>query len=71
MIKKKFKRSPRSHTGKRTDSKGTVLVSIQLRTSAGEYVKGNLFRGLTVRNAKVSDVVAMIEAALFEDAATA
>ena len=64
---KKFKRNPRARRrAGRTDRTGTVQVTVYLRGDRGAYIKGNVFRGYSIIDAKVSDVAEAIESALFE-----
>ena len=51
------------------DEAGRVVVAIQLRDGQGN-TKGNMSRAITVRDAKVSEVAAVIEHALFGDIPT-
>lgn len=50
------------------DGVGSVVVRIERREKAG-FVKGNVTKAFTIKEAKVSDVAARVEKALFGDAA--
>lgn len=60
MAQKRFKRANRAGSRKsRTDKIGKVTIAVTLRE------KGNLARAVTVANARVSEVFAVIDKALF------
>lgn len=60
-----FERGRGRSRNEKKDDKITVAVHVTGRGEDGRYAKGNIARGLTVRNAKVSEVFDVIEAALF------
>lgn len=63
----KFQRAGSGSAKNKSDHRGSVAVSVNLRALNGAtgYLKGNIGRALTVKGAKVSEVFAAIERALF------
>jgi len=62
---KKFERSTKAN--KVTEnSRGRVIVAISRRHPSGAYVKGNVNKYCTVKDAKVTEVFEAIEKALFD-----
>ena len=66
MSKPPFKRYRKFSKEDRTDNKGTVTVNTTLRKN-GAFVKGSLSRSITIHDVSVSEVVKVIEEALFGD----
>ena len=60
-----FERGGRQNTKDRTDDVGLVFVRIGMLRPDGGYLKGSLSKAFSVREAKVSEVAAFIEQALF------
>lgn len=66
-MKKKFTRG--GHAKQRSDIKGRVLIKIMLldKSRGGHHViKGNMIKGITLEDTKVSGVYEAIEKALFD-----
>lgn len=61
----KFQRAGRASAKSYKDEAGDVVVRINLMKAGAVYAKGNLMKSLRVGNARVSEVFAAIERALF------
>ena len=65
---RKFTRAVKGGEKATDDNRGRIVVQVGLRTpKGGLYVKGNITRYLTIKDAKVSEVITAIAEALFED----
>ncbi len=64
---KKFQRPILSRTGRNVkDEAGSVRITLILQAGS-RVVRGNITRTISVRNAKISEVAAAIEKALFDE----
>ena len=62
----RFERAPGTRKPGTDDGTGRVNIQIRLVTRGQKMVHGNINRSVTLANAKVSDVFAAIEQALFD-----
>lgn len=66
VVKPRFERA----RGGTLDGPGRVVVMIRLMEPNGKVVKGSVSRTITLASARVSEVIQVIESALFGQEAT-